>query len=117
MILASLAGVVILGMIMSILDTTIVNVALQTLHKDLHSPLVDIQWVITGYLLALAVVIPISGWASRRFGAKNTLVKNYLGLAESNGAEVIPMTTVTGFEQREFDVGRTAVDRQDARIS
>jgi EmrB/QacA subfamily drug resistance transporter len=56
---------------MSILDTTIVNVALQTLHKDLHSPLVDIQWVITGYLLALAVVIPISGWASRRFGAKN----------------------------------------------
>ncbi len=35
-----------------------------------------------------------------RFGAKNTLVKNYLGLAESNGAEVIPMTTVTDFEQR-----------------
>ena len=36
-----------------------------------------------------------------RFGAKNTLVKNYLGLAESNGAEVIPMTTVTGFDQRD----------------
>ena len=35
-----------------------------------------------------------------RFGAKNTLVKNYLGLAESNGAEVHPMTTVTNFEQR-----------------
>ena len=35
-----------------------------------------------------------------RYGAKNTLVKNYLGLAESAGAEVIPMTTVTGFEQR-----------------
>ncbi len=65
------AGVVVLGSIMSILDTTIVNVALQTLHKELRSPLVDIQWVITGYLLALAVVIPISGWASRRFGAKN----------------------------------------------
>jgi len=65
------AIVVVLGSVMSILDTTIVNVALQTLHKDLHSPLVDIQWVITGYLLALAVVIPISGWASRRFGAKN----------------------------------------------
>jgi EmrB/QacA subfamily drug resistance transporter len=65
------AIVVVLGSIMSILDTTIVNVALQTLHNDLHSPLSDIQWVITGYLLALAVVIPISGWASRRFGAKN----------------------------------------------
>src|ERR1700761_2310883 len=35
-----------------------------------------------------------------RFGAKNTLLKNYLGLAESQGAEVIPMTTVTNFEQR-----------------
>ena len=35
-----------------------------------------------------------------RYGAKNTLVKNYLGLAERAGAEVIPMTTVTGFEQR-----------------
>jgi len=35
-----------------------------------------------------------------RFGAKNTLVKNYLGLAESAGAQVIPMTTVKGFEQR-----------------
>jgi EmrB/QacA subfamily drug resistance transporter len=65
------AAVVVIGSIMSILDTTIVNVALQTLHRELHSPLSDIQWVLTGYLLSLAVVIPISGWASRRFGAKN----------------------------------------------
>jgi cholesterol oxidase len=36
-----------------------------------------------------------------RYGAKNTLLKNYLGLAESKGAEVIPMTTVTSFEQRD----------------
>ena len=35
-----------------------------------------------------------------RYGAKNTLLKNYLGLAESAGAEVIPMTTVTSFDQR-----------------
>jgi cholesterol oxidase len=35
-----------------------------------------------------------------RYGAKNTLVKNYLGLAEKAGAEVLPMTTVTGFQQR-----------------
>jgi EmrB/QacA subfamily drug resistance transporter len=63
-------GVVILGMMMSILDTTIVNVALHTLSHDLHSPLSQIQWVITGYLLSLAAVIPITGWAARRFGAK-----------------------------------------------
>ena len=40
-----IAGVVILGMIMSILDTTIVNVALRTLGHDLHSSLAQIQWV------------------------------------------------------------------------
>src|SRR6202521_594392 len=65
-----IAGVVILGMIMSILDTTIVNVALRTLGHDLHSSLAQIQWVITGYLLSLAAVIPITGWAARRYGAK-----------------------------------------------
>ena len=65
-----ICGVLILGMIMSILDTTIVNVALRTLSHDLHSPLAQVQWVITGYLLSLAAVIPVTGWAARRFGAK-----------------------------------------------
>jgi EmrB/QacA subfamily drug resistance transporter len=65
-----IAIVVILGAIMSVLDTTIVNVALQTLSKDLHTSLDGIQWVVTGYLLALAAVIPVSGWASARFGAR-----------------------------------------------
>src|ERR1700710_1837314 len=65
-----IAGVVILGMIMSILDTTIVNVALRTLGHDLHSSISQIQWVVTGYLLSLAAVIPITGWAARRWGAK-----------------------------------------------
>ncbi|HEV2998727.1 MAG TPA: DHA2 family efflux MFS transporter permease subunit, partial [Solirubrobacteraceae bacterium] len=65
-----IAGVVILGMIMTILDTTIVNVALHTLGRELHSTISQIQWVVTGYLLALAAVIPVSGWAARRFGAR-----------------------------------------------
>ncbi len=55
---------------MSILDTTIVNVALATLSDKLHASLSTIQWVATGYLVALAVVIPMTGWASERFGAK-----------------------------------------------
>ena len=58
------------GVIMSILDTTIVNVALETLSRELHAPLNTIQWVSTGYMLALAVVIPLTGWMSERFGAK-----------------------------------------------
>ena len=65
-----IAIVVILGAIMSVLDTTIVNVALDDLSKDLHSSLDSIQWVVTGYLLALAAVIPVTGWAARRFGSR-----------------------------------------------
>jgi EmrB/QacA subfamily drug resistance transporter len=64
------SSVVILGLIMSILDTTIVNVALNTLSHDLHASLAMIQWVSTGYLLSLALVIPLAGWMSERFGSK-----------------------------------------------
>jgi EmrB/QacA subfamily drug resistance transporter len=64
------AGVVVLGVFMSILDTTIVNVALATLARELRAPLDEIQWVATGYLLSLAIVIPLSGWFSERFGSK-----------------------------------------------
>jgi EmrB/QacA subfamily drug resistance transporter len=71
-----IAGVVILGMIMSILDTTIVNVALRTLGHDLHSTIAQIQWVVTGYLLSLAAVIPITGWAARRYGAKRVYLSS-----------------------------------------
>ena len=62
--------VVVLGTIMAILDTTIVAVALDTLAKDFHVSISTIQWVTTGYLLALAVVIPVTGWAVHRIGAK-----------------------------------------------
>ena len=63
------AIVIVLGMIMSILDTTIVNVALDSLSRDLHTSLSDIQWVVSAYLLALAAVIPLSAWAVRRYSA------------------------------------------------
>jgi len=62
--------VVVLGSIMSILDTTIVAVALPTLGRDFHVSVTTIQWVVTGYLLALAIVTPVTGWAVDRFGAK-----------------------------------------------
>ncbi len=68
--LRGLAIVVVLGTIMSIFDTTIVNVAIDTLGRRFHSPLSTIQWVSTAYLLALAIVIPLSGWSIERFGAK-----------------------------------------------
>src|SRR5437588_2000890 len=65
-----ISAVVIVGSMMSILDTTIVNVALDKLGHELHSTIAQIQWVVTGYMLALAAVIPITGWAARRFGAR-----------------------------------------------
>jgi EmrB/QacA subfamily drug resistance transporter len=66
--------VAVLGLIMAVLDTTIVNVALDTLSRDLHAPLSTIQWVSTGYLLTLAAVIPLSGWITERFGSKRTWI-------------------------------------------
>jgi EmrB/QacA subfamily drug resistance transporter len=72
------AGIVIVGSIMSILDTTIVNVALSRLGSELHTSIANIQWVVTGYLLSLAAVIPISGWAGRRFGAKRVYLVSLL---------------------------------------
>src|ERR1700730_17568740 len=92
------AGVVLLGAIMSILDTTVVNVAIDHLAGAFHSSLTTIQWVITGYTLALAAVIPVSGWAADRFGTKRiylwslvlfTLGSALSGLAWSAGSLIL----------------------------
>jgi EmrB/QacA subfamily drug resistance transporter len=69
------AGVIVLGSIMSILDITVVNVALpalQTTFTGVANPLPysTVAWTITAYTLALATVIPITGWAADRFGTK-----------------------------------------------
>src|ERR1044072_5832036 len=64
------ASCVVLGAIMSILDVTVVNVAINTLARDFKTSLSTIQWVATGYTLALATVIPLTGWAADRFGTK-----------------------------------------------
>ncbi len=68
------AAVVLLGAIMSILDTTVINVAIDRLALDFNASLTTIQWVVTGYTLALAAVIPLSGWAADRFGTKRIYV-------------------------------------------
>jgi EmrB/QacA subfamily drug resistance transporter len=65
---------VVFGGLMSMLDTTIVNVALRTLSVRLHADLSSVQWVVTGYLLALAAVLPLAGWAADRFGARRMYV-------------------------------------------
>jgi EmrB/QacA subfamily drug resistance transporter len=60
----------IVGGIAAILDSTMVTLALHTLVVRLHSTDGAIQWVTTGYLLAMAVAIPVTGWAESRWGGK-----------------------------------------------
>jgi EmrB/QacA subfamily drug resistance transporter len=90
-----IAGVVILGMIMSILDTTIVNVALHTLGRDLHSTVSQIQWVVTGYLLSLAAVIPLTGWAARRYGAKRVYMVSLVLFTAGSALCAVAASTTT----------------------
>ncbi|HEX3922157.1 MAG TPA: DHA2 family efflux MFS transporter permease subunit, partial [Streptosporangiaceae bacterium] len=65
------ALILVVGAMAVIFDTTIVSVALHTLSARLHAPVSTIQWVSTGYLLALGIAVPLSTWALRRFGGKN----------------------------------------------
>jgi DHA2 family multidrug resistance protein len=60
-----------LGLIMAIIDTSIVNVALNNMAGTLGASLDEIGWVATGYILANVVVMPLNGWLTARFGRRN----------------------------------------------
>jgi EmrB/QacA subfamily drug resistance transporter len=64
------ALIIVVGGLAVIFDTTIVTVALHTLSVKLHTPVSTVQWVTTGYLLALGITVPLSTWGLRRFGGK-----------------------------------------------
>jgi EmrB/QacA subfamily drug resistance transporter len=70
--LIKLAVILLVGGIAAFLDTTIVNVAIGAIGHGLHAPVSAVQWVMTSYLLSFAMVIPLSGWALRRFGGRAT---------------------------------------------
>jgi DHA2 family multidrug resistance protein len=61
---------VMLGMIMAIVDGTIVNVGLNTIAGTLGASLDDAAWVVTGYLLASVITMPLNGWLTAKFGRK-----------------------------------------------
>ena len=62
------------GLFMDLLDMTITNVALPTLQKDFGASTTTIEWVVTGYLLSLAIFIPVSGWMGDHFGTKRVFM-------------------------------------------
>src|SRR4051812_8708004 len=62
---------VVIPTFMEVLDTTIANVALRYIAGGLSAPATDSEWVITSYLAANAVILPISGWLATRLGRRN----------------------------------------------
>jgi EmrB/QacA subfamily drug resistance transporter len=62
------------GIFMDLLDITIVNVALPTLGKEFDTSSNGLEWIITGYLLSLAIWIPASGWLGDRVGTKKVFM-------------------------------------------
>ena len=66
-----ITSVAVIGSFLSQLDATVVNVSLSTLAMELHSSLTAIQWVTSGYLLALALMLPLNAWLVERIGAKS----------------------------------------------
>ena len=74
-------AVLIVGSFMSILDTSIVNVAIPRMQIDLSASISDIEWVVTGYTLALGVIVPISGWLGLRLGQTRLYVLSMFGFA------------------------------------
>jgi EmrB/QacA subfamily drug resistance transporter len=76
--LIRLALVLVVGGVAPLIDTTVVNVALPAMNADFHAGADGIQWVTTIYLLTLAITVPVTAWASDRFGAKRLWI---IGLA------------------------------------
>jgi EmrB/QacA subfamily drug resistance transporter len=90
-----IAAVVLLGPLMAQIDSTVVNFSLSAIRQDLHSSLDAAQWIVSGYLLALALMLPLNGWLVDRVGVKRlylacfsafTLVSLLCGLARTMDA-------------------------------
>src|SRR5262245_45348585 len=98
------AGVVVIGAIMAILDVTVVSVALPKFMTEFQASYATVAWSMTAYTLALATVIPLTGWAADRFGTKRLYLTSLAlfvagsvlcSLADSSG-ELIGFRVIQG---------------------
>src|SRR6266849_4044147 len=80
------AAAVIVPTFMEVLDTTIANVALRYIAGGLSAAVTDSEWVITSYLAANAIILPISGWLSAHLGRRNYFM---LSIAVFTGASAL----------------------------
>jgi EmrB/QacA subfamily drug resistance transporter len=67
------------GPFLSMIDSSVVNIALPVIATNFHSSLVDAQWVLSGYLLALGALLPGSAFLSKRFGARRIYFYSVVG--------------------------------------
>jgi len=77
---------VLLGTLMAVIDTSIVNVALDTMAGNLGASIEDAGWITTGYILSQVIVMPLNGWLTARFGRRNFYV---VSLALFTGASFL----------------------------
>src|SRR5215813_13102598 len=75
---------VMLGTFMEVLDTTVVNVSLPHIAGDLSASVDEATWVLTSYLVANAIVLPMTGWLSNQFGRKRILLTAVAGFTISS---------------------------------
>jgi EmrB/QacA subfamily drug resistance transporter len=78
--------ILVVGMFMSVLDVTIVNVAVPAIQKDFGGALKDVLWIATAYTLTLGVVVPLSGWLGDRFGLGRLYGISLVGFALGSAA-------------------------------
>jgi EmrB/QacA subfamily drug resistance transporter len=80
------------SMFMTIMDTQIVNVALPTLSRSFHVTTATVQWVVTAYLMSMAVLVPASGWLGDRLGSKRVYLA---AIVVFTGASALCATSVS----------------------
>jgi DHA2 family multidrug resistance protein len=84
--LALITITVLVGTLMAVIDTSIVNVALDTMAGNLGASIEDAGWITTGYILSQVIVMPLNGWLTARFGRRNFYV---VSLALFTGASFL----------------------------
>ena len=71
--------IMVLGALPPMFDATIVNIAVNSLAKEFATTFAIMQWIVTGYTLALGIAVPFSGWMMKKFDGK-TVFMGALGL-------------------------------------
>ncbi|MDT7626825.1 MAG: hypothetical protein QOF99_7726 [Pseudonocardiales bacterium] len=77
-------SVLIVGSFMSVLDTSIVNVAVPKIQIELSAAPDDVEWIVTGYTLALGIVVPLTGWLGMRIGQTRLYIVSMVGFAAAS---------------------------------